>query len=200
MRFDAIAATIANWRGAPERISRWIAFMERIRTAESDGLGELVEDVLDGSLTNDVLLETFDRSYFEAMRVKHLPKMDNAGTQHTILRCGAPRAAPLGVPRPHPFADPRRGHARPDLVDDAGAIRMGNDPFAQGRPGQSSSPLHVGRVDPRYGDAHTNFSGRRMWIGQVAEAQDRTRRTILVIPRSLHAGLFNDRERGRPAA
>ena len=68
MDFDETAATIANWRGAPERISRWIAFMERIRTAKSNGLGPMVEGVLDGSLTDDVLLETFDRSYFEAMR------------------------------------------------------------------------------------------------------------------------------------
>ena len=60
--------TVTVWRKSPERITRWIAFMDRIRIARESGLGELAEGVLGGSLTNQSLLPTFDRSYFEAMR------------------------------------------------------------------------------------------------------------------------------------
>ena len=68
MLFVEISARVSEWRHSPERITRWVAFMDRIRTAEDYGLGTLVGRLLDGSLSGDALLETFDRSYFEAMR------------------------------------------------------------------------------------------------------------------------------------
>lgn len=68
MRFAEISAMLSEWRRSPERITRWVAFMDRIRTAEDDGLEMLVGRLLDGSLPGDRLLETFDRAYFEAMR------------------------------------------------------------------------------------------------------------------------------------
>jgi very-short-patch-repair endonuclease len=68
MLFAEISTMLSEWRRSPERITRWIAFMDRIRMAENDGLGTLVGRLLDGSLAGDALLETFDRAYFEAMR------------------------------------------------------------------------------------------------------------------------------------
>ena len=59
---------VTEWQKSPERITRWIAFMERIRLARENGLGALVEGLLDGSLAGNSLVSTFDRSYFEAMR------------------------------------------------------------------------------------------------------------------------------------
>jgi very-short-patch-repair endonuclease len=63
-----LAASLAGWRAAPERITRWIAFMDRTRLADEAGLRTLVEGILDGTLTGPSLLPTFERSYFEAMR------------------------------------------------------------------------------------------------------------------------------------
>jgi very-short-patch-repair endonuclease len=68
MSIAGIADVVAGWRKSPERLSRWIAFMDRIRIAREDGLGAFAEGVLDGSLTDPVLVPTFERSYFEAMR------------------------------------------------------------------------------------------------------------------------------------
>lgn len=59
---------VSDWRKSPERVTRWIAFMDRIRLAEEKGLGALGEGLLDGSLAGSSLVATFDRSYFEAMR------------------------------------------------------------------------------------------------------------------------------------
>jgi hypothetical protein len=59
---------VTEWRKSPERVTRWIAFMERIRLAKENGLGALVEGLLDGSIAGASLVATFDRSYFEAMR------------------------------------------------------------------------------------------------------------------------------------
>jgi very-short-patch-repair endonuclease len=59
---------VSDWRASTERVTRWIAFMDRIRLATADGLGALAEAVLDGSLAGSALVATFERSYFEAMR------------------------------------------------------------------------------------------------------------------------------------
>jgi very-short-patch-repair endonuclease/RecA/RadA recombinase len=63
-----IVDTVSVWRTSLERVTRWIAFMDRIRLATEDGLGGLVEGLLDGSLAGSALVAIFDRSYFEAMR------------------------------------------------------------------------------------------------------------------------------------
>jgi len=63
-----VAGAVSDWRKSPERITRWIAFMERIRVAKKSGLGALAEGLLDGSLAGSLLVATFDRSYYEAMR------------------------------------------------------------------------------------------------------------------------------------
>ena len=63
-----IADAVSVWRGSAERVTRWIAFMNRIRLATDNGLGVLTEALLDGSLAGSALVATFDRSYFEAMR------------------------------------------------------------------------------------------------------------------------------------
>jgi very-short-patch-repair endonuclease len=63
-----MADLVTEWRKSPERVTRWIAFMDRIRLAEDNGLGALVEGLLDGSLAGTSLVATFDRSYFDAMR------------------------------------------------------------------------------------------------------------------------------------
>lgn len=68
MRFDKVFAVISEWRRSPERITRWVAFMDRVRTAQQEGLGELVEGLLNGSLSGDKMRTTFDRAYFEAMQ------------------------------------------------------------------------------------------------------------------------------------
>jgi hypothetical protein len=68
MSIGAIIETLAGWRKSPERITRWIAFMDRIRVARESGLGSLTEGVLNGSLADTSLVLTFERSYFEAMR------------------------------------------------------------------------------------------------------------------------------------
>jgi len=68
MSVGAIVETVTGWRKSPERITRWIAFMDRIRIARENGLGSLTEGILNGSLTDASLVPTFERSYFEAMR------------------------------------------------------------------------------------------------------------------------------------
>ncbi|UWU76606.1 DUF3320 domain-containing protein [Bradyrhizobium huanghuaihaiense] len=68
MSVGALVETVTGWRKSPERITRWIAFMDRVRHARESGLGSLAEGILDGSLSEATLLATFERSYFEAMR------------------------------------------------------------------------------------------------------------------------------------
>ncbi len=69
MAIAAVIDTVTTWRRkSPERITRWIAFMDRIRIARESGLGALTERALGGSLTHESLGPTFERSYFEAMR------------------------------------------------------------------------------------------------------------------------------------
>jgi very-short-patch-repair endonuclease len=68
MSVAGIVGAVSDWRKSPERITRWIAFMDRIRVAKELGLGALTDGLLDGSLPGPSLVGTFDRSYFEAMR------------------------------------------------------------------------------------------------------------------------------------
>src|ERR1700741_1857873 len=68
MSVGAVVETVNGWRKSPERITRWIAFMERIRIGQESGLGSLTGGILNGSLSNATLAPTFERSYFEAMR------------------------------------------------------------------------------------------------------------------------------------
>jgi very-short-patch-repair endonuclease len=70
MSIGDLVETVTGWRNAPERITRWIAFMDRIRIARESGLGSLTEGLLNGSLPATSLLPTFERSYFEAMRTR----------------------------------------------------------------------------------------------------------------------------------
>jgi very-short-patch-repair endonuclease len=68
MPISGIIDTISDWQKSLERITRWVAFMDRIRVARESGLGTLVEGVLDDSLSEASLVSTFERSYFEALR------------------------------------------------------------------------------------------------------------------------------------
>lgn len=68
MSVGAVVETVMGWRKSPERITRWIAFMGRIRIAQEHGLGSLTEGILNGSLSDAALAPTFERAYFEAMR------------------------------------------------------------------------------------------------------------------------------------
>src|SRR5258708_37793508 len=68
MSIESLVDRLEKWRLSPERITRWIAFMDRVQLARDSGLGSLIDGVLDGSLDSAVMLPTFDRSYFEAMR------------------------------------------------------------------------------------------------------------------------------------
>lgn len=72
---ELLAARIDGWLEAPEAITRWIAFAERARKAEALGLKRLVDGVLDGRLVGDVLVPTFERSYFEALRADVFSRM-----------------------------------------------------------------------------------------------------------------------------
>jgi very-short-patch-repair endonuclease len=68
MPIKSIIDTISDWQKSLERITRWVAFMDRIRIARESGLSTLVERVLDGSLGEASLVPAFERSYFEALR------------------------------------------------------------------------------------------------------------------------------------
>jgi very-short-patch-repair endonuclease len=68
MDVGTLVEMVSGWRAAPERITRWIAFMGRIRIFRENGLGALTEGVLDGSLGGAALQPTLEKSYFEAMR------------------------------------------------------------------------------------------------------------------------------------
>jgi very-short-patch-repair endonuclease/Mrp family chromosome partitioning ATPase len=68
MSIAGIVDTVAGWRKSLERITRWIAFMDRIRVAQKSGLGSLGEGLLDGSLKQESLVPTFEQSYFDSMR------------------------------------------------------------------------------------------------------------------------------------
>jgi very-short-patch-repair endonuclease len=65
---ESLVDRLEEWRRSPERITRWIAFTDRVQLARDSGLGSLVDGILDGSLDSALLLPTFERSYFEAMR------------------------------------------------------------------------------------------------------------------------------------
>ena len=68
IRFDELSQTLSTWQGSTERLTRWIAFMDRVRRARTDGLAALVDGALDGSLPGEELERAFDRSYYDAMR------------------------------------------------------------------------------------------------------------------------------------
>nr|WP_246740009.1 DUF3320 domain-containing protein [Bradyrhizobium aeschynomenes] len=68
LRFGELSQTVSEWQNSTERLTRWIAFMERVRLARADGLAALVDRALDGSLPGDALEQTFDHSYYDAMR------------------------------------------------------------------------------------------------------------------------------------
>lgn len=68
IRFDELSQTLSEWQNSTERLTRWIAFMDRIRLARADGLAALVDRTLDGSLAGDALEQSFDRSYYDVMR------------------------------------------------------------------------------------------------------------------------------------
>jgi very-short-patch-repair endonuclease len=68
LRLDELSQTLSEWQNSTERLTRWIAFMERVRLARTDGLAALVDRALDGSMPGDALEQTFDNSYYDAMR------------------------------------------------------------------------------------------------------------------------------------
>nr|WP_157872516.1 DUF3320 domain-containing protein [Bradyrhizobium sp. ORS 278] len=68
LRLESLAQTLSEWKSSTERLTRWIAFMARVRLARADGLAALVDRALDGSLPGDLLEQTFDTSYYDAMR------------------------------------------------------------------------------------------------------------------------------------
>src|SRR6185369_5100152 len=68
MSVGPVIEMVTGWRKSPERVTRWIAFMDRIRLAQESGLASLANGILNGSLSEATLGPTFERSYFEAMR------------------------------------------------------------------------------------------------------------------------------------
>lgn len=68
VRIATLEDLLAGWQKSSERITRWIAFMDRARLGQENGLGPLMEGMLSGAVKGHSMLATFDRSYFEAMR------------------------------------------------------------------------------------------------------------------------------------
>ncbi|WP_244422349.1 DUF3320 domain-containing protein [Bradyrhizobium sp. ORS 285] len=68
LRVDELSQTLFEWQSSTERLTRWIAFMERVRLARADGLAALADRTLDGTLPGEALVQTFDNSYYDAMR------------------------------------------------------------------------------------------------------------------------------------
>lgn len=68
IRLADLSQTLSEWQTATERLTRWIAFMGRVRLARAQGLAALADRALDGSLPGDALEAAFDRSYYDAMR------------------------------------------------------------------------------------------------------------------------------------
>jgi len=55
MSITGIVNAISQWQKSPERITRWVAFMDRIRIARESGLDSMAESVLDGSLRRNFI-------------------------------------------------------------------------------------------------------------------------------------------------
>lgn len=75
---DATLATVANrmdgWIDALESFTKWTGFYDKCRAASDHGLTRIVEGVLDGKLNGETLTPTFERSYYEALRVDFLSR------------------------------------------------------------------------------------------------------------------------------
>ena len=91
MSITGIVNAICHWQKSPERITRWVAFMDRIRIVRESGLDSMAESVLDGSLSEASLLPTFERSYFEAMRSVIFANNPHLPTAACRARGGAAR-------------------------------------------------------------------------------------------------------------
>lgn len=68
MKVADLERLLAGWQKSDERITRWIAFMDRAQLGQQLGLSSLIEGMLSGAVEGGSLQATFDRSYFEAMR------------------------------------------------------------------------------------------------------------------------------------
>jgi very-short-patch-repair endonuclease len=72
---DELKARLEAWRAQPEQVTKWIAFADLCRTAAELGLQRLVEGVLDGRLGAAILVPTFERAYYEAVRTDLFAKV-----------------------------------------------------------------------------------------------------------------------------
>jgi very-short-patch-repair endonuclease len=66
---DALAARLGAWRADPEGLSAYVAFGARARALADAGAGTLVEALHDGALNHASLVQAFDNSYAEILRV-----------------------------------------------------------------------------------------------------------------------------------
>jgi very-short-patch-repair endonuclease len=63
-----LSAQLRLWLANLESVTRWIAFANRCRLAREAGLGALVDGLLDGRIPGSVLVPTYERAYYEALR------------------------------------------------------------------------------------------------------------------------------------
>jgi very-short-patch-repair endonuclease len=86
---ESLRGRLEAWKREPERITKWISFIDRVRLAQDWGLQSLIAGLMNGDLQQQDLISTFDRSYYEAMRTQifsrhpELRKFD--GEVHTRL-------------------------------------------------------------------------------------------------------------------
>ena len=108
-----------------------------------------------------------------------------------VLGRGPVGAPELGLEEPHSFSDPRLGHARPDAVDDAGAVLVGDDERKADSGGGAGAALPVRGVDAGRDHADPHLAITRLGVGHLAELHDFCG-AVLFIPDCLHIQLRPD--------
>jgi len=66
LAFVSVIARLSVWRDSREDLQRWIAFRRKLDEAKATGLNALIERLIDGRLSGDVVPH-FERAYYEAI-------------------------------------------------------------------------------------------------------------------------------------
>ena len=108
--------------------------------------------------------------------------------ERDVFRRGAlPAAVALAVVEPDALAEPALGHAGADLIDDPGAVAVGDDARILHRR-RAAPPIGVGRIDAGRLQPHPHLAVAGLRRRQFAADEDLVGRTLPVVPDGAHGG------------
>ena len=106
-----------------------------------------------------------------------------------VLRCGThPPAVALPVVEPHPLAQPTLVYAGSDLVHDAGAIAVGDDPRIFHRR-RAAAPVSVRWVDAGCLELHPHIAVPGLRRRQLSAHENLVRCSLAIVPNRSHRPL-----------